>query len=62
MMVGILLTLAALCLALAVVAWIADRPAPKPRYDRRLSADEMAATGEDWRDCVPEWLPKGEAA
>lgn len=56
-MIGILLTLAAVCLALAVMAWIADRPAPKPRYDRRLSPEEMALTGEDWRDCVADYLP-----
>jgi hypothetical protein len=57
-MILALLILAAFFAVLSLAAWAADRQPPPPRPDRRLSAREMALTGDDYRDHVAAYFRK----
>jgi hypothetical protein len=58
MIVWTLLIPGLLLLALCLVAWVAEREPTPERIDRRLTEDEMALTGEDWRVHVEPYFRK----
>lgn len=51
-MIASLTILAAFFALLALAAWAADREPVPEREDRRLTEDEMALTGPDYREKV----------
>jgi hypothetical protein len=57
-MILVLFILGCLFGVLALAAWAADRTPAPARPDRRLSAREMALTGEDYRVHVDAYFRK----
>jgi hypothetical protein len=57
-MILVLFILGCLFGVLALAAWAADREPAPARPDRRLSAEEMRLTGEDYRVHVDAYFRK----
>lgn len=48
-----------LLLVAAAIEWLVERTAPRtppPRAEERVSSEELALLGEDWRDNVADWV------